>query len=156
MVTVQHLVKGLLKKFVIKHFCHLKFDDCVIKVSSNSSLLIQDLKKYYWIFLTKPQTPDMQVIACEGKSIKFDVRFNVKQPDPGKNEIKEEFIDLSDGLHRGNGKQNPFLAYHAWHSDWRGFCGADGLDGKQFPELHPHADRTSGCQNHGGDAQRPG
>ncbi len=96
-ITVEKLVRKILPKFRLQNECFLKFDDCAVRVVSNSSALIALLKNYYQEFLSKPQNPLMTITACEGRPMKFGVKLNIKQPDPGKNKIKEEFIDLSDG-----------------------------------------------------------
>jgi HprK-related kinase B len=69
----------------------------VIAVRSNSIELIQDLKDYFEPFVTQPQSPHLMVFALETPELDTGLRFTIKQPDPGKSKIKEEWADLPGG-----------------------------------------------------------
>lgn len=76
----------------------LRFGDCVIKVESNHEPLLEELRQYFHQFVANAATPaHMTVTAIEQESADLGLVLEVKQPDPGKTKIKEEFIDLEDG-----------------------------------------------------------
>ena len=78
---------------------HLQFDDCQIDFATNSKQLQQDLEHYFKPFITQEpgSFPHMTVQAIEGKVPDLDIEFVIKQPDPGKTKIKEEYIDFPEG-----------------------------------------------------------
>lgn len=76
---------------------HLLFAGCRIRVKTNSARLTDYLKGYFEPFLTTPDTPEIEITAHQAPTPEFDRAFVVKQPDPGKTRIKEEYIDLADG-----------------------------------------------------------
>lgn len=75
----------------------LVFGTCIIKVFTNSENLAEKLKKYFAPFITDSDKHDMSVHAYDGPVPDFGVKFRVKQPDPGKNKIKEEYADIQGG-----------------------------------------------------------
>ncbi|MFA7382813.1 MAG: HprK-related kinase B [Desulfurivibrionaceae bacterium] len=75
----------------------LAFDDCRIGVQSNSLALIDTLREYFSDFLSDAPAWDMLITAHEAEPPKLPHTFSTKEPDPGKNKIKEEFVDLADG-----------------------------------------------------------
>lgn len=76
---------------------YLDFQDFQIKVRSNSGNLIDALKNYYSEFLTEENEPVITINAVESKPPVFKEKFTIKQPDFGKNRVKEEYFDLTDG-----------------------------------------------------------
>jgi HprK-related kinase B len=71
---------------------------CVIEVESNSEELIEYLKGYFEPFLAESGAAAHSLVtALEMPPPSFPYAFTVKEPDPGKTKIKEEFLDLEDG-----------------------------------------------------------
>lgn len=78
---------------------HLMFGDCRIDVVTNSIALDKDLTNYFKPFIARDEktAPHMVIHAYEGSSPDWEFDYTIKQPDPGKTKIKEEFVDFSDG-----------------------------------------------------------
>lgn len=75
---------------------NIDFDGCVIEVQVNTKELQEELANYFKEFITiKPA--DITITAHECPAQDLGVEYTVKQPDPGKTKIKEEFCILEDG-----------------------------------------------------------
>ena len=75
----------------------LHFGGCIIRTDSSTDALHDALADYFKEFVTASGTPEIVLSAHEGEPAEFDMAFTVKQPDPGKTKIKEEWVDLPDG-----------------------------------------------------------
>ncbi len=75
----------------------LAFDDCRIGVQTNSLDLSNNLREYFSDFLSDAPAWDMLITAHEAEPPQLPHVFMTKEPDPGKNKIKEEFVELADG-----------------------------------------------------------
>jgi HprK-related kinase B len=75
----------------------LDLGGCRIRVDSSTDELNHALAAYFKEFTTNEGEPGIVVSAHETESVESDLAFNVKQPDPGKTKIKEEWIDLPGG-----------------------------------------------------------
>ncbi|THB69887.1 MAG: HprK-related kinase B [Desulfovibrio sp.] len=79
----------------------LDFGGYVTSLVTNSSELREKLAVYFRDFLAQNSaSPDVTITALEGPSPdpgQMGVEFSVKQPDPGKTKIKEEWFDFPDG-----------------------------------------------------------
>ncbi len=95
--SIVSITGALARQFSIDYTLDLQFGGCGIRVNSNSHLLISDLKDYFGSFTCDGRRPDIEIIALEAEPPRFGMEFTIKQPDPGKTKIKEEFIDLPDG-----------------------------------------------------------
>jgi HprK-related kinase B len=81
---------------------HLDFGGYVTEIRSNSRELLDALENYFRDFLTNGERDhvDTVVHALEApppEPSALGVEFTVKQPDPGKTKIKEEYVDLPEG-----------------------------------------------------------
>ncbi len=74
----------------------LRFDGCVIEVRLSDPELQRILARYFSPFVVAGQHPDM-VITVHESSETFPLPYRIKQPDPGKTKIKEEYFDFADG-----------------------------------------------------------
>jgi len=79
------------------HELFLDLGGCPIRVLSSTDGLNNALADYFKEFLTEKGEPQIVVSAHEYPDVACDLAFNVKQPDPGKTKIKEEWVDLPDG-----------------------------------------------------------
>ncbi|EGB16129.1 HPr kinase [Pseudodesulfovibrio mercurii] len=79
------------------HTLHLDLGGCRIRVDSSTDALHDVLADYFKEFLTGDGEPEITLSAHEVPAVDTDLAFNVKEPDPGKTRIKEEWIDLPDG-----------------------------------------------------------
>ncbi|MCF8033169.1 MAG: HprK-related kinase B [Desulfarculaceae bacterium] len=68
-----------------------------LQVLSNSPQLISELKDYFGPFVSLAGKGALSVTALEAPAQDTGLVFQVKQPDPGKSKIKEEWADLADG-----------------------------------------------------------
>lgn len=75
----------------------LDFGGCIIQAISSTEALDSALADYFKEFVTDSGEPEIVITAHEGPTVDFDFDFTVKQPDPGKTKIKEEWVDLPDG-----------------------------------------------------------
>lgn len=75
----------------------LKFGPVSVLVRSNSAELIAQLRTYYRDFLGDGQDAEIEVTALEMDAPDLGLEYTVKQPDPGKTKIKEEFAELGGG-----------------------------------------------------------
>jgi HprK-related kinase B len=97
--TIQDARRQLEKSFATSCQLRLLFGDCRIDILTNSKLLNQNLAHYFKPFIASGQmnSPHMSVYAFEGETPEWSFEFTIKQPDPGKTKIKEEFVDFPDG-----------------------------------------------------------
>jgi HprK-related kinase B len=75
----------------------LAIDACLIRVRSNSMALLDELRGYFSPFVVMTEQPAIVIDALEAEPPIINAELTIKQPDPGKTKIKEEFIDLADG-----------------------------------------------------------
>ncbi|MEW5912458.1 MAG: HprK-related kinase B [Thermodesulfobacteriota bacterium] len=68
-----------------------------IKVASNSDRLIQELESYFAPFVTQAKDPHLTINALEAPALDLGLDYTIKEPDPGKRKIKEEYAHLPDG-----------------------------------------------------------
>ncbi len=80
------------------HDLMLRFEFMNIHVKANRIDIINELEHYFRPFVTYGgAAADITVTVIESTSPEFDCEFIIKQPDPGKTKIKEEFCELPDG-----------------------------------------------------------
>lgn len=97
--TIQDICESLEAEHETPYALNLLFDDCRIDLLTDSKELCRDLESYFKAFIAKEKTraPNMVVKAFQTAAPKINHEFTVKQPDPGKTKIKEEYIDFPDG-----------------------------------------------------------
>ncbi|MFA7346613.1 MAG: HprK-related kinase B [Desulfurivibrionaceae bacterium] len=97
-LTERHeLVQRLRSEYPATRQLVLAFDDYRIGVRTNSADLSNILREYFSDFLSDAPTWDMLITAHEAEPLELPHAFLTKEPDPGKNKIKEEFVELADG-----------------------------------------------------------
>lgn len=74
----------------------LQFEKLTIRVVSNSQTLIDYLREYFHSFIADTEDYSVLVRAIEAPDYHLPFTFTIKEPDPGKTKIKEEFIDFPD------------------------------------------------------------
>jgi len=90
-------VAPLLEEHALEHRLGLKFVDDRIDVRSNSPELIGMLRTYYSDFLGEEGEPVFVIDALQTAPQHFDLDYTIKQPEPGKTSLKEEYKDFPDG-----------------------------------------------------------
>ncbi|MBU1229942.1 MAG: HprK-related kinase B [Proteobacteria bacterium] len=79
------------------HELYLDLGDCRIRLCSNSPELVAQLDGYFGSFVAGPGPVDVMLTALEAESPSVPLDLQVKEPDPGKDKIKEEYTDLPGG-----------------------------------------------------------
>ncbi len=109
--SISQCIESYLEQYPIVDKGHLLLDfrGFYARVDSNSEVLISKLSDYFRDFIApmngnaaarEYQNPTVVITAIEAPALEPDslqLDFTVKQPDPGKTKIKEEYIDLPDG-----------------------------------------------------------
>jgi HprK-related kinase B len=95
-------VEGLIDELEAPHPTELRleldFEGCGIALRSNSPELMDELAYYFKEFrLEDRMSPEIEVVAVEAEEPALPLDYTLKQPDPGKEKIKEEFVDFPDG-----------------------------------------------------------
>ncbi|MFA6498128.1 MAG: HprK-related kinase B [Desulfurivibrionaceae bacterium] len=93
----QEMVQRIRAEFPPDQQLVLAFDDCRIGVRTNSLALTNTLREYFSDFVSDAPTWDMLITAHEAPPSELPHVFTTKEPDPGKNKIKEEFVELAGG-----------------------------------------------------------
>lgn len=75
----------------------LDLGDCRIRVCSNSPELLTQLDAYFGGFVAAPGPVDLTITALEAESPSVPLDLTVREPDPGKDKVKEEYADLPGG-----------------------------------------------------------
>lgn len=79
------------------HQVCLTMGDCRFRIKTNSESLALELTTYFAPFLSAGGEADIRITALQGKVPELGLVFQVKEPDPGKTKIKEEWIDIPGG-----------------------------------------------------------
>jgi len=79
------------------HELFLDLGDCRIKIASNSPELLAELDGYFGAFVAGPGQVELSLTALEAESPSVPLDLIVKEPDPGKDKVKEEYADLPGG-----------------------------------------------------------
>jgi HprK-related kinase B len=96
--TVHGLLPGLHPPQVLPRALDLALGDFKVRVVSNSNQVLDDLAAYFGPFVSpRGNGAHMKIHALEMPAPGLDLDLTVKQPDPGKTKIKEEYLDLADG-----------------------------------------------------------
>ena len=115
------------------HRVFLAMGDCRFRVETNSLTLAGELTTYFAPFLCSPGAADIAVTALQGPVPDLGLNFQVKEPDPGKTKVKEEWADLPGGRVVRKRLTGLHFLDHAHH----------GLEGHHRPEL-PKAHLVAG------------
>ena len=78
------------------HSLHLDLGDCRLEVRSNSQALLAELDAYFGGFVAGPGPVHVTLTALEAPEAAIPLELIAKQPDPGKERIKEEYADPDD------------------------------------------------------------
>ena len=96
-LTKSVIVEKYRKEFPATQSLFIDFGGCVIETRVNNSELLADLNNYFKEFLIDADKGDILITAHECPKVDLGLEYTVKQPDPGKTKIKEEFYNLPDG-----------------------------------------------------------
>lgn len=92
------------RPLAVDYELRLDVSGCIIDVATNDGPLFEKLLRYFAELIVGDGapagdhgTPDFRIVCIEGPTLDLDVDWTVKQPEPGKTKIKEEWVDLPDG-----------------------------------------------------------
>ncbi|MFZ5760515.1 MAG: HprK-related kinase B [Thermodesulfobacteriota bacterium] len=92
------MVREFRHRYPTGHVIRLLFAGCSIEVRCNAAKLIADLEQYFRPFVVRDEEKAMiRITVHEAPEPHFRETFVIKEPDPGKTRIKEEYLDLADG-----------------------------------------------------------
>lgn len=91
------LVELLSAGIATPHQVCLSMGDCRFRVMTNSENLARELTTYFAPFLKSPANADITITALQAEVPDMGLSFQVKEPDPGKSKIKEEWADIEGG-----------------------------------------------------------
>ena len=96
-ITLAGLVHQMSSGIATPHQVSLSMGDCSFRVVTNSENLARELTTYFAPFLNSRTDADIRITALQAKAPDLGLSFEVKQPDPGKTKIKEEWADIPGG-----------------------------------------------------------
>lgn len=81
------------------HGVRLDVSGCSIDIVASEARLRDKLARYFreMVVSDDGSSADFVIVAVEGPPADLDVTWTVKEPEPGKTKIKEEWVDLPDG-----------------------------------------------------------
>jgi HprK-related kinase B len=95
--SIQDLMAPYVEKFPCPHTLKLALGRYGIDVRSNDERLIAELSGYFRDFLRAEGRPDCEVLAIECEPQDLGIAYSVKEPEPGKEKIKEEWAEIPHG-----------------------------------------------------------
>ena len=96
-ITLQGLLAPIVASHPCPHSLALRFGGYGLDVRSNDPGLIAWLADYYRDFLRSGGKADCEVLAIESEPRELPLSYQVKEPEPGKSKIKEEWATLDGG-----------------------------------------------------------
>ena len=96
-IAMDDIVAEHIKAHPAKHRVRLQFGGVRLDVHTNFAALQDKLLSYYRDFMGNDDKPLIEITAVEMPPIEVNLPLTLKEPDPGKTKIKEEYADLSDG-----------------------------------------------------------
>ena len=95
--TLAGLIDLLSSGVATPHQVCLSMGDCRFMVMTNSEKLARELAIYFAPFLNSRDDADIFITALQSEVPDLGLCFQVKEPDPGKTKIKEEWVDVPGG-----------------------------------------------------------
>jgi len=93
--NVKNIISKIQDNYPVKHYIHLILGGCRISVGANEKAVTENLLEYFKPFINTAQdAPDICISVHESQPLSLPFTFTVKEPDPGKTKIKEEYIDV--------------------------------------------------------------
>jgi HprK-related kinase B len=92
-----HIIAEIRAAYPVVYRTCLRFGDCTVGISTNVKKMNDYLEDYFEPFITQILHPDIELTAHEAESPEFETSFTLKEPDPGKIRIKEEYVELFQG-----------------------------------------------------------
>ncbi|MBD3234738.1 MAG: HprK-related kinase B [candidate division Zixibacteria bacterium] len=95
-MTKADLIDSILTQVPTEHSVTVQFDTMSIEIRSNSDELIGCFRDYFKPFVIENSSPEVIITAIDSEPLDLPFEFKLKEPDPGKSKVKEEYHDLPD------------------------------------------------------------
>ncbi len=95
-LTLQDIARPWLER-PYAYSLDLRFGECGIHVVCNNAALIQELEDYFKDFHGDAGADPITIHVFQNRNAQLELDYTIKQPDPGKTKIKEEYVELEDG-----------------------------------------------------------
>jgi HprK-related kinase B len=92
-----HIITMIRTAYPVAYKTYMRFGDCTVGISTNRKEMNDYLEEYFSPFISHVLHPNIELTAHEAESPEFEADFTLKDPEPGKSRIKEEYIELSEG-----------------------------------------------------------
>jgi len=97
-IRENHIVEQLRESYPAEYKLNLRFGDCRIEVAVSEKAIADGLKAYFKPFEDVSGKADILITVHETSAEKLnffdEFDFHIKEPDPGKSKIKEEYVDF--------------------------------------------------------------
>lgn len=97
LLSRKELVIRVRDEYPAKHDLYLLFGECLVQVLANHPDIIASLVNYCQPFVVTGGNPDIVISFHETPETDFGLHLIMKEPDPGKSKVKEEYADFLDG-----------------------------------------------------------
>lgn len=97
LLSRKELITRVRDEYPAKYGLHLLFGECLVHVKATRPDIVASLVNYCRPFVVKSGEPDIEISVHETPETDFGLHLIMKEPDPGKTKVKEEYVDFSDG-----------------------------------------------------------
>ncbi len=94
---VQQIASDLVARTSFENSLTLQFGECSLHIEANQEEIVARLRHYYRLFIVDQASNAITIRFIEGDPPVIPGEFAIKQPDPGKQKIKEEYLNAPDG-----------------------------------------------------------
>ena len=95
--SIQPLVRRVRESAPVTASVEFRFDDCGLRLDTNSDDLVRGLETYFEPFLGAQTQPDIRVTALQMPPPDLGLGFVDWPRDPGKTGRKDSYVDFADG-----------------------------------------------------------
>ena len=97
-ITINTLADELIQKqTLINESLYLSLGDCILKISSNSTVLIEKLRDYFSHIVSNEQPTDIEIIAIQSSNLDLPYEFVDLQREAGKMRRKDACFEFENG-----------------------------------------------------------
>lgn len=93
------VIASVRRQIPAENALYLAFNGCRMRILTSTAEISRSLADYFKPFVTKAadESRNITITVHEGKTPLAQAPFTVKPPDPGKQKIKEEYLEFPDG-----------------------------------------------------------
>jgi HprK-related kinase B len=93
----QTLVAQIRKALPAQASFSLRFGNCTLEVQANRDDIIDALRQYFQPFVVESGPAEIMVSVHEAPEYVLPVEYTIREREPGKTKIKEEYYEMQDG-----------------------------------------------------------